>query len=241
MRLPVIQGIIKRRLLVNFRIDPDVMKRQLPSRFVPKLQGGFAIAGICLIRLEKIRPRFVPAFASISSENAAHRVAVAWKTDAGEKKEGVFIPRRDTGSSINSFAGGRVFPGEHHKAGFEIKETHEAIDLRMNSKDGKVAIHVAGRFGGAMPISSCFPDVESASRFFEPGALGYSVTSQPGRLDGIELRTKSWKMEPLQVSAVSSSYFSDEKMFPRGSVTFDCALLMRDIAHEWHCAEDLYV
>lgn len=37
MRLPVIQGIIRRRLLVNFRIDPAVMQAQLPPRFSPKL------------------------------------------------------------------------------------------------------------------------------------------------------------------------------------------------------------
>jgi hypothetical protein len=122
MRLPVIQGVIRRRILVNFRVDPDVMKAQLPSRFTPKLQGNHAIAGVCLIRLEAIRPPLLPAFAGISSENAAHRVAVLLETDTGEKKEGVFIPRRDTGSLMNHLAGGRVFPGEHHRAMFNVRE-----------------------------------------------------------------------------------------------------------------------
>jgi hypothetical protein len=36
-----------------------------------------------------------------------------------------------------------------------------------------------------------------------------------------------------------SSFFEDEKRFPRGSVQFDHALIMRDIPHEWHEAEDL--
>jgi hypothetical protein len=40
-------------------------------------------------------------------------------------------------------------------------------------------------------------------------------------------------MEPLAVDAVASSYFEDEARFPRGSVVFDCALLMRDIPHHW--------
>jgi hypothetical protein len=241
MKLPVIQGLIKRRILVNYRVDPDVMKRQLPSRFSPKLQGAHAVAGICLIRLEEIRPRMVPSFAGIASENAAHRIAVTWKSPKGQEKEGVFIPRRDTGSTMNHLAGGRVFPGEHHKAGFQIEETPGSIDLRMRSDDGKVAVRVAGTFGGALPKGSCFPDIEAASRFFEPGALGYSVTKDPKRLDGIELRTKSWKIEALQVSEVHSSYFADETKFPKGSAVFDCALLMRDIAHEWHGSEDLYV
>ena len=36
-----------------------------------------------------------------------------------------------------------------------------------------------------------------------------------------------------------SSFFEDESLFPRGSVGFDCALLMRGIEHEWHGKPDL--
>src|SRR5690242_18691517 len=89
MRLPVIEGTIRRRLLVNFRVDPAVMQAQLPPRFSPKLHDGHAIAGICLIRLEAIRPRHFPALVGVSSENAAHRVAVLWTDEKGEQKEGV--------------------------------------------------------------------------------------------------------------------------------------------------------
>ena len=67
------------------------------------------------------------------------------------------------------------------------------------------------------------------------------MTRDPARLDGIELRTYGWSVEPLQVEQVHSSYFSDEKRFPKGSVEFDCALVMRNLGHEWHSAEDLYV
>lgn len=163
-----------------------------------------------------------------------------WETDTGEKKEGVFIPRRDTGSLMNHFAGGRVFPGEHHRAMFDVRENGANIDFRMQSLDQAVSVQVSGHIGGAIPSSSCFATLESASHFFEPGSLGYSVTSEAGRLDGIELRTKGWRVEPLQVKEVYSSYFSDATKFPPGSVEFDCALVMRNIEHEWHSAEDLY-
>lgn len=76
MRLPKIHGVIRRRMLVNFRVDPKVMQRFLPNPFRPKLLGDTALAGICLIRLEQIRPRPLPAMMGFSSENAAHRVAV---------------------------------------------------------------------------------------------------------------------------------------------------------------------
>ena len=116
MKIPSLEGIIRRRMLVNFRVDPNVMKALLPAPFRPKLHHDYAIAGVCLIRLEKIRPEGLPEFLGISSENAAHRVAVEWTDPAGELREAVYIWRRDTGSWLGRLAGGRLFPGEHHAA-----------------------------------------------------------------------------------------------------------------------------
>jgi hypothetical protein len=48
-------------------------------------------------------------------------------------------------------------------------------------------------------------------------------------------------VEPLEVEEVYSSYFSDAEKFPAGSIWFDCALLMRDIEHEWRSAPALDV
>src|SRR5258708_17977515 len=111
MRIPVIKGIIKRRLLVNFRADPAVVQRILPQPFRPKLHRGHALVGICLIRMEQIRPAGLPAALGLSSENAAHRIAVEWTDAAALQREGAFIPRRDTGSSLNLEAGLSFPPG----------------------------------------------------------------------------------------------------------------------------------
>ena len=128
MRLPVIQGTIRRRILANFRVDPETMQREIPTRFRPKLQNGFAVAGICLIRLEHIRPRSMPEIIGLNSENAAHRVAVTWDEE-GVAREGVFISRRDTGSKISHLLGGRIFPGEHHPASFSVTESESEMSI----------------------------------------------------------------------------------------------------------------
>jgi len=240
MRLPVIQGIIRRRILANFRVDPEIMQRELPSRFRPKLQNGFAIAGICLIRLEHIRPKSLPEIIGLNSENAAHRVAVVWDED-GEAREGVFISRRDTDSQINHLLGGRIFPGEHHHATFSVADSDSEISLAMKSDDARVKVEIAGTIASNLPASSIFSSLGEASSFFEGGSVGYSVTMDPDRLDGLKLKTSHWKIEPLDVSSVSSSYFSDQSRFPKGSVAFDHALIMRNVEHQWHSVDDLYI
>lgn len=238
MQIPIIRGIIDRRLLVNFRIDPEVMARVLPPPFRPKLAGGHAIGGICLIRLKQIRPRFVPLRWGVRSENAAHRVAVEWDV-GGHVQEGVYIPRRDTDSRLNALAGGRIFPGLHHHASFTVEEYGNHFSVASRSDDRRMRVTVRGTLSDRLPNDSVFASVAEASKFFEAGSLGYSATSASGRYDGIELRCKNWLAEPLNVEHVESSYFEDESSFPRGSVRFDCALVMRGIDHEWHSREDL--
>jgi hypothetical protein len=240
MRLPTIQGTIRRRILANFRVDPQEMQRQLPSRFRPKLHDGFAVAGICMIRLDHIRPKLMPEIVGISSENAAHRVAVLWDED-GSMREGVFISRRDTNSQLNILLGGRIFPGEHHQASFNAHESDESVNITMKSADAAITVEIDGSIAEGLPSTSIFSTLAEASSFFEGGAVGYSVTSDRDRLDGLRLETKEWRVEPLDVRRAYSSYFSDEAKFPKGSIEFDNALIMRNVNHEWHSVDDLYI
>lgn len=241
MRLPEIHGVIRRRVLVNFRVDPEIIQKQIPKCFRPKLDNGSAIAGICLIRLEQIRPKFFPTVFGLSSENAAHRIAVLWNDKHGEVQEGVYVPRRDTNSNLNILAGGRLFPGEYHKATFQVSDSSERIDFQMKSEDSEVSVRLRSKVSKDLPASSKFTSLKHASDFFEPGSLGYSATTNDQRMDGMILKTKTWQVTPLDVEDVFSSYFSDEKAFPKNSVHFDCALLMRNIEHSWRSAPDLAV
>ena len=192
-----------------------------------------------MIRLESIKPLGVPFPVGLSSESAAHRIAVLWDDENGQTQEGVFIPRRDTGSLINHLVGGRLFPGEHQLADFCIPDTGASIDFAMKSRDGKVEVKVVGTVAEALPETSVFATLADASAFFETGCLGYSVRCGSPSLDGLRLQTRTWDVQALNVSSVVSSYFEDPSRFPDGSVVFDHALLMRNIKHEWHAAPDL--
>jgi len=238
MRLPAISGIIDRRILANFRIDPAYVAKVLPPPFRPHLYGGWAIGGICLIRLKQVRPKFLPIPVGLGSENAAHRIAVEWDAN-GETKQGVYIPRRDTSSRLNSWAGGRIFPGVHHHARFQVAEHGHRYSITMQSDDGTASVHVSGTVVEEIPADSIFGSIQSASQFFERGALGYSATAVDGRFDGLELKCHRWQIEALQTDSIQSSYFENIDQFPTGSVIFDCALLMRNINHEWHSHQDL--
>jgi hypothetical protein len=239
--LDTIGGIISRRVLLNYRIDPNVLRSVLPKPFKPKLYNGYGVGGVCMIRFKTLRPKGFPMCFGFSSENAAHRIAVEWEGDSGQHCEGVFIPRRDTNLWFNKILGGRVFPGIFNKSTFLVSERDDEVGVRIIRSDGGEEVSFLGRVAKDLPSSSIFPNLEEAAKFFSLGATGYSATRNKDHFHGMDLKCLTWSIEPLEVLHAKSCFFGNKSLFPNGSVTLDCALLMRDIDHEWHSRPDLYV
>jgi hypothetical protein len=231
-------GTIERRLLLNYRVEPDALRHILPPPFRPQLVGGVGVAGICMIRLGQLRPVGMPSAIGLTTENAAHRVAVEWDGPEGLCR-GVFIPRRDTASRLTVLLGGRLFPGEHHRARFRVDERFGRYEVAFTSLDGAAHVAVAAGLAPGHPTGSVFASLEEASSFFELAPLGYSATRRPGCFEGLELSCGAWSVEPLLVEQVESSFFEDRSVFPARAVEFDSAFVMRDIPATWRARRQL--
>lgn len=236
MRMPSLRGLIDRRVLVNFRIDADALDPVLPEPFEPRTVDGHAIGGICLLRLTNVRPTGLPAAVGVRSENAAHRIGVHWDDD-GQRRDGVFVPRRDTDSRLTALVADRSF-GNHHHADFTVEEGEGRYDVSVRSRDDDVSMHVRASVADDLPEDSIFDSVDAASEYHRRGATGYSPSPDGSRFEGIELDTYEWSVTPLSVESVAASYFESSR-FPADAVTFDNALLMENIDHEWHSVEGI--
>jgi hypothetical protein len=106
----------------------------------------------------------------------------------------------------------------------------------MVVRDGKdsplidLEVHPANE----LPDTSIFSSLAESSDFFEAGCIGYSARPDSCLLDGLLLKVPDWKASALSVPKIRSRYFDNLELFPAGSITFDHAILMRDIPHEWH-------
>ena len=112
---------------------------------------------------------------------------------------------------------------------------------RIAAHDGSMSIELKGHTTAEWPADSCFANLAESSTFFEGGSVGYSVTHDVHRLDGLRLETQGWDVRPFAVQHARSSFFEDASLFPTGSVELDHALVMRDLRHEWHAVDDLAV
>lgn len=233
-----VAATIERRILVNYRVDPGVLAAVLPAPFRPQVVDGHGLAGICLIRLGALRPAGLPAAVGVTTENAAHRVAVCWDTAEGVAN-GVYIPRRDTSSALAVAAGGRAFPGWQHRARFAVDESAGCFRIDVASRDGQVTVKVVARRAEAVTAGSVFESVDAASCFFRCSPLGYAATPRAGVFDGVALAAEGWMVEPLELEEVRSSFFEDGTRFPPGSAVVDSAFLMAGLDSTWRAQPKL--
>jgi hypothetical protein len=236
--LPVIQGVIARRMLLNFRADADVVQRLLPAPLQVDRQNEHAIVGVCLIRMENLRPHGVPGLLSLSSENMAHRVAIQYPTDDGIRP-GVFVWRRETDQRLVELLGGRLFPGVHHLARFQVSENESKLAMDVTTEDGKTDVNFSARVSGEWCRTPSFGSFDEISEFFRKGDCGFSCSLRGTELEGLQLKMLSWEMVPMEVESQHCAFYSDPQRFPVGSLTFDCGLLMRGLPHEWHQLTDV--
>jgi hypothetical protein len=228
-----VECTIERRLLVNYRIEPDLVAALLPKPFRPQLVSGRAVGGVCFIRLGALRLAHMPSALGVTTDNVAHRFAVEWDGDEGTQV-GVYVPRRDTNSRLTSLAGGRVFPGHHWLATFDVHEQGPVLRITVASRDAVVGLAVTAREAVGLG-GSLFGSIDDAVDFFRRGSLGYSPTqrSGAGHLDGVRLVSEHWDARPVTVEHMASSVFDDERLFPPGTCILDSGMVMRNLPVTW--------
>lgn len=234
-----LDAVIERRLLLNYRVEPDVVARLLPAPFRPRVRHGHAVVGVCLIRLGRTRPAGLPAWSAVGvgSENAAHRFAVEWDAPGG-RRTGVYIARRDTGSRVNVVAGGRLFPGVH-RADFDVAEQDDRLRIAYQATDGRTAVDVEVRVAPDLRDSVLFDDAEAASDFFRGAAVGFSADREPRRFRALQLVPSRWTAAPCVVDRAACSFYDDRAVFPAGVIHLDSALVMRQVPARWTALEPL--
>ncbi|MEZ4829135.1 MAG: DUF2071 domain-containing protein [Bacteroidia bacterium] len=229
MKIPALSGLIQRRILINYRVEPAVLRKLLPAPFEPRLFGNYGIAGICFFDLSQLRIKGLPLSPCISAQIVSHRIAVNWE-ESGIKKEGLYITQRDTSSTLVHFSGGRFFPSEYSLTGMKFRESFGYYELHLG---GHHPTSFLAKESADFAEGSVFSGLPAAASLFAQNSMEYAPRYENMVFDGIAFRASRHKVQPLHICQMRSSFFENEENFPRGSVFFDHALLMKNIRSEW--------
>jgi hypothetical protein len=221
-----VRAHLRRRLLVTYRLDPEIAADLVPAPFRPQLVDGSSVAGICIIGFTAMRPGWFAPKLGLRSENVAHRIAVEWDEPEGTR-HGVYIFGRHASTWFPVLGGGRLFPGVHRRARFSLEESSHRYRVRMDARDVQVAVDIG--VGGPWR-STLFATVEDASEFYRRGPVGWSPRLGGQGVEALELTSTGWAVESGTVRRVESSFFDG---LPAGSAVLDSALVMRDLPLVW--------
>ncbi|MFP6763443.1 MAG: DUF2071 domain-containing protein, partial [Planctomycetaceae bacterium] len=224
--LPRITGTIDRRILLNYRAPVSVVQKILPEPFQVRSVNGYALVGVCLIRFQSLRPAHIPAIMGISSENAAHRISIRWSDEQGTHT-GVYVTRRDTNSAFVKLTGGRVFPGVHGRAMFDVDESAEKVSIAISDSQG-VLVRLDGKKSDRFS-SRVFSSHSEASLYFQDDRIGYSPARKDREVEGLQLNCHTWETSILRIDESFVREFSHWS----AEIEFDHALIMHGIVHDW--------
>ena len=202
------------------------------------MQRGHAVVGVCLIRMENLRPHSIPGALGLSSEKMAHRMAIRCPSRDG-MRPGVFIWRRETDQRMIELQGGRLFPGVHQHARFHVHEDENHLAMEVKSADGQADVSFSARVSREWHDTVGFETWDEVSEFFRKGDCGFSCSLRGKELEGLQMKTLEWAMVPMEVESQHCAFYSDTSRFPRGSIEFDSGVLMRGLSHEWHQMTDV--
>jgi hypothetical protein len=213
---PALHGRIARRILVDWMVTPERTAAALPPGLRPRLVEGQAVVGICLIELDGLRPKGLPAAIGRSVSAVAHRISIQDETG----RSGVYVPRRDTPSLAAQAVGGRLWPGVHGPVAVRWTESDDRIAVTAAADDLEVEVVVQRT--SAAPIG---PDL-TALHASEPVAWS---PGRRGELEEAELRCETFQAAPVRLHRARSSWIAATF----GDLDPPRALEMRNIPMRW--------
>jgi|GEM_PF-1202959 Uncharacterized conserved protein (COG2071). len=223
-----VTGVCDRRVILNWRVDPKLIAKQLPHPFRPRLVNGKAIVGIDVLKLFDMRPTGFPSFAGFATENAVDRISVEWE-EGGSTVQGLFVPNRYSPSAVNALVSiARLFPTVFKHATFDFEERNGKF--RISLIMGGNRLEMEAKESDQLEAKSVFKTAQSASDFHRDSKISYSPSHDSDIFDAVYLKTLDWNATPLKVHSLSYTFI--ERAYP--GAEFDSALIMKSTRHEWH-------
>ena len=230
-----LQPRIRERLLIYHRVEPDALRALLPEGLEPSLQRGYALVGICHTRLESTPSRWFPRWSSTADQLAYHTL-VEGHTRLERQAEGaprlngstlvgarpgIWVLRRETSSWLRA----RSLRSERAECGlarFEVERDtwHTRLRVRAGSvEELYVNAEPCDRLRG-----SVFASTIEAEEFLARRALLHDLAGPPSpESDELGLDRGRWRLEPLSLVELRSSFLEDTRRFPCDAIQLDSA------------------
>jgi uncharacterized protein YqjF (DUF2071 family) len=225
--------VFRECLLVNFAVDPQVMRPLVPAPFELELHGGCAYLSVVIAEMVKMCPSFVPRLLGITYNQVVYRVVVNY---AGER--GVYFVRSDANNQLMSIAGELLtfFHFHYSRCRVERRDGVLHVDL-IAGPSGHADIHAAYPLAAtreSLPATSHFTSLAGAKEFLVQLFTAFSYDSFTNDVGIVRIRRGEWDLRVVDDTIARYEFMQDGRFFPSGSAQIDSIFYVKELPYFWH-------
>jgi hypothetical protein len=202
------QGELHDVELVQFSLDPDEARANLPEPFSPRIVGGRALVSVVNVRLVGMRPRWVPRLLTFGFRHIAIRMMIDDRPFSGTGEErGIFFLRSFTEHPLIAFGADwlshyRLTRADVHPAGasggWEICQGDKVLRYRLDEP-------------GERPDGTMFDSWEDAEVPVASLDRAYAVDRR-GDAWRTVIRRPDWPLVPASVRDFRVDFFESARL-----------------------------
>ena len=208
---------VRGRVVVFYRVEPDVARGLLPSELRPRITAGSAIVVLCYTHLGRLETRFLPHRLA-TSHHLAYRVSAEAAGENGPTCS-TWVAHRETSSRIGARWNEKVFRHGHGRSRFSIEDDACELTLRVESSRGD---ELFLRASACESTGTVFSQPNDVGEFFRNDGTIRPHGVFAREADVVDAHN-AFVPEPLALIELRSAFFEDPDRFPSGSVAIDGA------------------
>jgi uncharacterized protein YqjF (DUF2071 family) len=220
-------------VLVNFAIDPAVMRALLPAPIEPAIHHGAAHLSIVIARMDRMRPVFVPRRLGITYDQVVYRVVVRHRGEPG-----VFFLRSDANNRLMCLAGDALTFFRFHHADIEYRADGEIlhVDVRPppnHRADIRASYDLRGTTD-TMPRTSSFPSLAEAREALVELYTAFGQDPRTGAVSAVGIERGHWDLRVVNDRRAGYQFIDSNPQFPAGSARLDSIFYVAQVPYLWH-------
>lgn len=222
--------------LVNFAVDPAVMRRHLPPGIEPDIYDGKAWLSIVIAEMDRMRPAFLPPVFGVTYDQIVYRTVVRHNNERG-----VYFLRSDANSLPMSLAGDWLTFFRFHRSPIRFSKQANLVQCALTTPPAQHAnihsIYNLNSVGRSLPDTSPFPNLSEAQRFLVELFVAFGTTPLSPDVLKVRIKRGDWHIALVEDLIGTYQFMQNSPLFPPGSAYLDSIFYVKELPYYWYTLE----
>ena len=226
------RGMVTRRFLVSYPVDPVLLTDRLPPGAELSLHDEAAWVSACFVNMKNMRPSVFPRSMGFELNYLIHRTRARLPFPDGKKREAVLVLEPNLDRRVLGWFGARLTGVEFNYRPIRLNETEKSWTLLMKDHEEIVydAVIPKSSINPDAPASARFSSINSADDFLLGVSFGGQWHAKTNRLRLLAETHDRWNTL-MGECKTNSNRFLESLGNEAGSLEADHVISMTDIPH----------